>query len=130
MGFVFRFFFLSHRMLNVKGLNHSSRKRYYFIGGKNCPPSFPVPSSLFSGSGSFASLSVPGFCFPLPDGIPFGQLSYRTLVFCSSLYRFETVIVVGVISSARCISAYWLQSFPRARASFGPAAFSGSFAWL
>ena len=51
----------------------------------------------------------------VPRWNPFGQLCYRTPVFSSSLYWFETVIVVGVSSSARCISAYWLQSFTRAR---------------
>jgi len=90
MGFVFRFFFcfLSHRMLNVKGLNHCSRKRYYFIGGKNCPPSFPVPSSLFSGSRSFASLSVPGFSFPFPDGI--------LLVSCVTALLFSAPVSIGL----------------------------------
>ena len=84
----FAFSFLSHRMLNVKGLNHCSRKHYYFIGGKNCPPSFPVPYSLFSGSRSFTSLSVPGFSFPFPDGI--------LLVSCVTALLFSASVFIGL----------------------------------
>ena len=112
-------------MLNVKGVNHCSCKRYYFIGGKNYPPSCLLPSSLFSGSRSFRSLSVPGFCFPFPDGILL--VSCATALLFSApvpiglrLLLFETV---GVSSSARCISAYWLQSFPACARFFWPSCF-------
>ena len=81
-------FFFWHRILNAKGVNHCSRKRYYFIGGKNCPPSFPVPSSLFSGSRSCASLSVPGLSFSFPDGI--------LLVSCVTALLFSAPVSIGL----------------------------------
>ena len=41
----------------------------------------------------------------VPGRNPFSQLWYRALVFCSSLYWLETVVVVVVGRSARCICA-------------------------
>ena len=70
-------------------------------------PRFSLVQGLSQTFGTRLLLSVPSWN-------PFGQLCYRNLLFSSSLYRFETIVVVGVSPSAVCIWAYWLQSFPRA----------------
>ena len=117
--------------LIIAGVNVIQSKRIILLEAEIallCFQSLPRISLVQGVSHYFRSQASPS----IPGRNPFGQLWswYRALVFCSSLYRFENVIVVVVSRSAHCTCADWLQSFPRARTCFGPAAFSGSFAWL
>lgn len=63
------YFHHNFKMLGSYPLKNDLNRPIHLIGGKNCPPSVTVASSVLSSSISFTLFAVPGFSFTTPDEI-------------------------------------------------------------